>query len=137
MKRTVATGLMIVAALVATGHAEIEPQSPEQLKAQASHVALGEVKMIFTDAVKDAQWLKTAGVVEIQVSKLEKGEKVDPGDAIYARFWRQEWIGKGDPPPFGSGHHLPKKGDKVRVYLKRNAGGYEARLLNGFEGMAK
>jgi lysophospholipase L1-like esterase len=104
----------------------------EQL-ASAASIAVGTVKAIYTEETKDARWIKIAGVVEIQVGKLEKGDKIEAGDLVYVRFWQEHWIGKGNPPPYGSGHGLPKKGDKVRVYLDKKDGGYEALLPNGFE----
>jgi hypothetical protein len=137
MNRTVPICLLVAVTFVARVHAEIEPLSPEQLKAKASHIAIGDVKLICTEVVKDGDWLNTVGVVEIRVTKLEKGSKIETGESVYVRFLRHEWIGKGDPPPHYSGHRLPKKGDSVRVYLKHNDGGYDALLPNGFEVLPK
>ena len=130
--------MMVVCALVAivffaTVQAAIPNRSKEQLHADATHISIGTVTAIYTEEVKEGQWSKTSGVVEIHVSKLEKGDKIEVGDSVYARFWNEAWIGKGDPPPFGSGHHLPKKCDTVRVYLKKANGRYDALLPNGFE----
>lgn len=136
MKR-VATVCLLVVAFVATVHAEIAPKSKEQLQSGSTDIAIGTVKMIYTEETKDEQWHKTVGVIEIAVSKLEKGDKLALGDSVYARFWTQHWIGKGNPPPSGSGHHLPKKGDEVRVYLERKNGGYDALLPNGLEVITK
>ncbi|MEI8382022.1 MAG: hypothetical protein WCJ09_17970 [Planctomycetota bacterium] len=137
MKRVVTVCLLVSVAFVATVHAEIEPKSKEQLQSGSTDIAIGTVKMIYTEETKDAQWHKTVGVIEIAVSKLEKGDKLALGDSVYARFWTQHWIGKGNPPPFGTGHHLPKKGDEVRVYLERKDGGYDALLPNGLEVITK
>jgi hypothetical protein len=137
MKRTVTVCLLTAMACMAIAHADIPLQSKEELRAEATHIALGTVTAIYTEETKDAQWLKTSGVVEVRVNKLEKGDKIGTGDSVYARFWKEAWIGKGDPPPFGPGHHLPKKGDAVRVYLKKNNGGYDALLPNGFESIPK
>jgi hypothetical protein len=124
-------------ALSAAARAEIAPQPPEELQKRATHIITGTVQFIGTEERREGDWLKTVGVVEIKVSKVEKGKRIEPGDAVYARFWKQAWVGKGNPPPFGSGHHLPHKGDAVRVYLKQSDGGYDALLPNGIELVAK
>lgn len=133
MKRTLSAGLLVIAAGLATVQAEIAPMSPAELQKQASHIALGKVKVIYSEITNDGTWESTGGVVEIEVTKLEKGDKIEAGECIYARYWRKRWIGVGDPPPFGSGHHLPKKGDTVRVHLVKKDGGYDTLLPNGIE----
>jgi len=131
-------GLFIVtAALGAAAYAEIPNVPKKELLAGASHIVVGKVKLIAAEEENDGKFIHRTGVVEIQVSDIEKGEKIESGDAVYARFWTQAWIGKGNPPPFGSGHHLPKKGDTVRVYLHTKDGGYDATLPNGFEVLPK
>ena len=133
MKRIVSACLIAIVAGAVTSRAEIAAQSAESLQAGATHIVVGTVKFIGTHEEKDAKWLKTSGVVEVQVDAIEKGKRIEPGDAVYARFWQQGWIGKGNPPPSGSGHRLPKKGDRVRVFLQQKEGGYDALLPNGFE----
>jgi hypothetical protein len=124
-------------ALATAARAEIAPQSSKELQEHATHIITGTVKFIGTEERREGDWLKTGGVVEIKVGKVEKGKRIEPGACVYARFWTQAWVGKGNPPPFGSGHHLPNKGDAVRVYLRQNDGGYDALLPNGFEVVAK
>ena len=137
MKRVVQSCLLVAVAFVATVHAAIPNQSKEQLQAGSTDIVIGTVKMIYIDETKEGQWHKTVGVIEIAVSKIEKGDKLAPDELVYARFWTQKWVGKGDPPPYGAGHRPPKKGDEVRVYLKRKDGGFDALLPNGFEVITK
>jgi hypothetical protein len=137
MKRIVPAGLF-VAALIAVGvRAEIAPQRPDELEKNATHIVIGTVRFIGSTENRDRDWLKSGGVVEIKVTEVRRGKRIEAGDCIYPRFWRQAWIGKGNPPPYGSGHHLPGVGDRVRVYLKENDGGYDALLPNGIEVIAK
>lgn len=137
MKTTLAACLLLLIAIAAVARGEIVPESPERLQSSASHIVEGTVKFIGTAQEKDGDWLKTGGVVEIKVDDVKKGKRIEPGDAVYAHFWRMAWDGKGNPPPFGSGHHLPNKGDRVRAYLKQNDGGYDALLPNGIEVLGK
>lgn len=129
--------LLVAFTSCAVARAEIAPASPDQLQQGATHIVEGTVKFIGTSPEKDGDWLKTGGVVEIKVDEVKKGKRIEPGDAVYARVWQMSWAGKGNPPPFGSGHHLPKKGDRVRVFLKQNDGGYDALLPNGIEVLGK
>lgn len=137
MKRLVSVCLLGVALIAAAGRAEIVPQSPDELDKNATHIVVGTVRFIGSAERRDKDWLKSGGVVEIKVSEVEKGKRIEVGDCVYPRFWTQAWIGKGDPPPYGSGHHLPSVGDRARVFLKQNDGGYDALLPNGFEVIAK
>lgn len=137
MKRPFLASILVVIGGVIAVRAEIVPRSPDELREGASHIATGKVRLIATEVVRDSNWERTAGVVEIQVTRLEKGEGIEAGDCVYARFWREAWIGKGNPPPFGSGHRLPRKGDMVRAFLNKNDGGYDALLPNGFEILPK
>jgi len=104
----------------------------EQL-AGAAYIVSGTVKAIYTEEKRDPNWINRTGVVEIQVRKLAKGDKIEAGDLLYVRFWQDHWIGRGNPPPHASGHSLPKKGDKVRVYVDKKDGGYDALLPNGIQ----
>jgi hypothetical protein len=137
MKLALAAPLFITAAIIAVAHADIPIIPKDELQKSATHIVVGTVKLIGTEDENDGKFIHRTGVVEIKVSQVEKGEKIEAGDAVYARFWTQAWIGKGNPPPFGPGHHLPKKGDTVRVYLEKKEGGYDALLPNGFEVIPK
>jgi hypothetical protein len=137
MKVRIAALIFVTAALGAAAVAEIPIVPKEELQAGATHIVVGTVKLIAAEEENTGKFVNRTGVVEIKVREVEKGEKIEAGDAVYARFWTQAWIGKGNPPPYGSGHHLPKKGDTVRVYLHTKDGGYDAILPNGFEVLPK
>ena len=133
----VAALLTTVAALATANRAAVPDQKPEQLRKSASHIVTGKVTAIYTREGKGNDFHDTSGVVEVAVSAVEKGDGVEPGDAVYARFHTRRWVGTGRPPSFGQGHAVPAQDEEVRVYLRRKAGGYDALLPNGFEPLAK
>ena len=117
--------------------AEVPNQSPENLKKNATHIVTGKVLKMTEKSTKSANYDDIAGFCEITVTALEKGEGIETGKLVKARYSKRYWIGKGDPPPGSSGHRgLPKKDETVRVYLsKAKDGGYDVILPNGFEKM--
>lgn len=134
LRRTLLVATFLILAIRSgTATAEIAARTPEKLQAESTHIVVGTLRWIGTEKTREPQWLKIKGVVEIGVREVEKGEKIDAGDAVYARFWQMRWIGTGNPPTYGSGHRVPKQGEKVRVYLKQNQGGYDILLPNGIE----
>jgi hypothetical protein len=124
-------GIGLVVALIGFCRAEIAPRKVEEMQSDATHIVLGEVKWIGTNATRDTNWERSTRVVEIRVTAVEKGERVAVGDAIYGRVWNDHWIGQGSAPPHGSGHWVPKPGDTVRAYLEAKDGGYDVLLPNG------
>jgi hypothetical protein len=137
MKRIVPACLLVAALIVVGVRAEIAPQTPDELEKKATHIVVGTVRFIGAAEKRDKEWLRTGGVVEIKVNEVKKGKRIEAGDCVYPRFWQTAWIGKGDPPPYGSGHHLPKVGDSVRVFLNASDGGYDVLLPNGIEVVTK
>jgi hypothetical protein len=117
---------------------------PEELLRTATHVITGRVTAIYerTEAAGNCQ--TTYYVAEIRVGECEKGEGIEKGSLLYARYWRRGWIGKEKAPPDTSGHRgLPNVGDSMRVFLARKAydgfsfenkdGGFNVIGANGFE----
>lgn len=100
----------LILGFAAIAHAEIPPRTPAELRANASHIVTGDVRLIASEVVKDDEWVRAVGVVEIRVAEREKGDRIEPGDCVYARFSTQQWIGKGNPPPYSNEHQLPNKG---------------------------
>lgn len=137
MKRMIRACLLVAGAFVVTAYGDVPQLSKEERQSASTDIAIGTVKVIYTEETKEVKWHNIVGVIEIEVSKVEKGDKLAAGDAVYARFWKQHWIGNGIAPPFADGHVLPKKGDRVRAYLKKNDGGYDLLLPNGFDVIAK
>ncbi len=135
----VAALLAVVVAIFATASlAAVPDQNPEQLRKNATHIVTGKVTAIYARERLEKNFRDTDGVVEVAVAGIEKGDGVEPGDAVYARFQTRRWVGKGPPTQtFGSGHAVPKQDAEVRVYLRRKAGGYDALLPNGFEPLAE
>ena len=117
--------------------------SPERLLAAATHVVVGKVEQAWTRKESRGSWDVTHFVAEIRVESVEKGEGLAAGGLVYARYWTKRWDAFFTPqPPDTNGHRgLPEVGDRVRVYLARNAsdgfgttgdGGYNVIGPNGF-----
>lgn len=124
--------------------AEKVDMSPAQLRETATHVIVGTVGRVYTEEEQEGDWLYTHFVAEVAAENFEKGEKPATPVPIYARYWTRSWTGGGPPPPSTNGHRgLPSKGDRLRIYLARNAydgftrenhdGGFNVIGANGFE----
>lgn len=128
--------LGLVLASFSIALASIPLQSPENLRKNATHIVVGKVIAIYKDVEKTPSWSRTKGVVEIAIEQVEKGDRLAKGDAVYARFWQTQFVGNGEPPDYGEGHHPPDVKQRVRVFLRAREGGFEALLPNGFEEVA-
>jgi len=126
---------------------DIPNKPPAMLEKAATHVVVGEVVRIYEAKEKEAKWEYTRYLAELKIEKLEKGEGASPGELIYVRWFTRRYR-KGMPPPSSNGHRGWKlaKGERVRVYLARNAhdgftpdntdGGYNVLVPNGLEQLA-
>jgi hypothetical protein len=124
--------------------AEVPMKSPEVLRRIATHVVVGTVRTVYSRTDVSSQWRHRKFVAEVAVEAVEKGEGIERGGLAYVRYWDQEWLGKPNEMPTGTNGHSadPKEGDRVRVYLARNAhdgfgesrdGGFNVIGPNGFE----
>ena len=127
--------LMALALAAPFARAEVPDQTPERLQKNATHVVAGEARALYVSVSREGNYEETKGVAEIRVTGVERGDGLEPGGLVYARYWRRKWVGDGNPPPGSAGHRgLPKVGDTVRVHLKRaDDGGYDVLLPNGFQ----
>lgn len=137
--------IAVSVAFVSSARAEKVDMSPEELRKTATHVVTGKVMAVYEQTETAGNWSHTRYVAEIRADGTEKGDGVNKGDLVYARYWHRTWIGKaGGPPPDTAGHRgLPNNGDSIRVYLARNAydgfdpdnkdGGFNVIGANGFE----
>jgi hypothetical protein len=144
MRNLIALGALVALVGCVPAVAEKVDLSPEQLRKTATHVVVGEVVAVFERTDTDGSWKRTRHVAEVRVTECEKGEGLKAGDLVYVRYWRRAWKGWGAPPPSTSGHRgLPAEGERLRVYLARNAydgfgednrdGGFNVIGANGFE----
>jgi hypothetical protein len=133
--------IVLCAAPCITSVAEIANKSPETMRKMATHVVVGEITAIYTRASKEGPYSYTRYIAELQVQDIEKGDKIGAGEPIYLRYWTRF---KKVVTPDTNGHRgLPKEGDRVRVYLARDAydgfgdggkdGGLNVIGPNGFE----
>jgi hypothetical protein len=101
-------------------------RAPED-RTDATHVAVGKVEAVYERVDKGFRYY----LVEIAVEKATKGDGLEAGTTLYARCYR--WNGdyyKGNTEAerkrallsFSSYDGVPKEGDRVRVYLKRQGG---------------
>ena len=131
-------------ALAGSAWAEKAPLSPEELRKTATHVVVGQVTAVYTRTETSGDWKYTRYVAEVRVAETEKGDGLNKGDLVYARYWHRQWVGAGKQPPSTAGHWpVPAAGATVRVYLARNAydgftfdntdGGFNVIGGNGFE----
>lgn len=144
-----ALGLIsLVAALAWTpARAEKLPMSPAQLLESATHVVRAEVQAVYERTAREGDYRVTRYVAELKVEQVEKGEGIALDAPLYVRYWHRAWVGRGEMPPTTGGHTgLPKAGERLRIYLARNAydgfstenhdGGFNVIGANGFERLA-
>lgn len=151
MRFTVCAGVLALVALGSVvsstaARAEKVDMTAAQLSESATHVVVGKVGAIYERVSRDGEWRVTSRVLEVAVEAVEKGEGLAAGTPLYARCWTRAWAGRGGPPPSTGGHRgIPKEGERVRIYLARNAydgftlenkdGGYNVIGANGFEAL--
>ena len=138
--------LAICLAFTHTAHAEIAPVNPKELVSRSTHVITGQILGVYSKTVKDGDYMRTEYVAKVRVLESEKGDGVKAGSLIYARYWTQDWKGRGVMPPGTRGYwEVPKEGEKLRIHLVRKtgetterfagdsaAGGFDVLAPNGF-----
>jgi hypothetical protein len=115
--------------------AEVPMKSPAVLWKTATHVVVGTVRTIYSRTVVDSHWRNRRFVAEVAVEAVEKGAGIEQGGLAYVRYWDKEWLGRPNEMPTGASGHSgdPKEGDRVRIYLARNAhDGYDQSRDGGF-----
>lgn len=137
--------IVIIAALIGSSLlAEVPNRSPEQLQQSATHIVTGKVLRIYSRTQREDGQERTRYIAEVQVDAVEKGSGVEVDSLICVRYFTQV-LPRGTTGT--TGHRgLPKEGDRVRIYLARNApdgfdhrntdGGYNVLFPNGFERIA-
>jgi hypothetical protein len=146
--RTLATLLVLAAgAAAAPASAEKVDLSADALSKVATHVVVGTVRAVYTKTSDEGPWRYARHVAEVAIESVEKGEGLAPKGLVYVRYWTREWRQREAMPPSTTGHRgLPKEGERLRVYLARNAydgfsrdnsdGGFNVIGANGFERLA-
>ena len=119
-----------------TVQAERVPLSPEQQKAEATHIVTGAAKAIYSREVETTLYgkgtLETHYLLEIEVHSVEKGGGIEKGDVVYARCWRLKKHGASGLVPGPSGHFdIPKEGEQIRAFLAKGKYGATGQADNG------
>jgi len=143
-----ACSLLAAASLLTSDlFAEKVDMSPDELSSTATHVIVGKVTGIYERKEDAGDWKYTRFVAEVQIEKAEKGDGLRPREMAYVRYWRRQYAGKEkNPPPNTNGHRgLPQAGQRMRIYLAKNAydgfthdnkdGGLNVIGANGFEAL--
>ena len=130
---TLAALFVLTATMV---RAERPALSPEEQKAEATHIVTGVVTAIYSREVETTLYgkgtLETHYLLEIEVRGVEQGGGIDKGDIVYARCWRLKKRGEGAPVPGPSGHSdIPKEGEQVRAFLAKGKYGPTGQADNG------
>ena len=139
MRRVLAThSIAMIAIAISARHSdalgEIPKRTSEALHAEASLVVAGVVCRTYEHDETHKHIVHTYGVAEIIVKTVIKGERVENGDRLFVRYWRDT---KVDPKMIAPGHYghwnVPSKGDTVVVYSKGGRkDGYDVLSPNGF-----
>ena len=136
--------LILVALGSAPAAAEKVDTPPAGLLKESTHAVVAKVAAIYTRTVREDKWDVTRYVAEVRVETVEKGDGIVTSDPLYVRYWTRTFAGPGTQPPSTAGHRgIPKEGDRVRIYLAKNAydgfdpdnkdGGYNVLGANGFQ----
>jgi hypothetical protein len=126
-------------------HAEMPYKSKAQLLEASTHVIHGTVRAIYERTAMHGDMRTTYYVAEVSIHAGAEGLELQTGELAYVRYWRRAWTGTQPAPVGGYGHkELPKVGETLRIYLRKNAkggplghaaGGFDVVLPNGFERM--
>jgi len=122
--------LLVSAGVVAA----VPPLSPEELKASASNIVIGEVRNVYvTERTLRKEFTDRLYVLEVLPKEVVKGKALSSGRLIYARTWRPSSRPPGWAGPQGQ-NEIPERGKRVRLYLARDKeGGWDVLTPNGVE----
>lgn len=117
--------------------AERAPLSPKQKDAESTHVVTGKVLGVYSRDVDSKLYGKGTIVeriiIEIEVTSVEKGKRVQRNDVIYARCWKLKRRGAAGAEPGPGGHFsIPKEGDEVHAFLAQGAYSPTGQTDSGF-----
>jgi len=136
MTRMLLTSLGLVTFLGVGALAAIPPRSPQDLKQSATAIVTGEVRKIYTAEHSSREGgVDRLYALEVLVSSVEKGAKVQSGRVIYARAWQPAKRPPGTVGDQGQ-NQIPEPGHRVRLYLTRDKdGGWDLLRPNGVEAL--
>lgn len=131
MRSLISCAVLCLLLFANVGWAVVPLQSPEELKKQAQHVVTARVKNVFTGkSVSGRDMVDRTFAIEVEVNDVAKGGEIAVGSTIFVKTWQLEKRPDGWAGPSGQSL-IPKRGEKVTIYLSGNKGSYEALLPNG------
>lgn len=131
----VAIAAVVFAAVATAVRADVPNRTPEELRADASHIVTGRVLAVASYDERGENTVVTRHVAELEVEAVEKGEGLAPKQLVYLRFPRlKEVLMRGWVGPSGA-RIVPERGARVRAFVRRDptSGGVDLILPNGFE----
>ena len=137
-------GAFLLAMFMASAAYAWKAATPKaKLEKDATHIVVGKVRYISSSKTVAPQFETTNYVAEIVVDRIEKGQGLNAGDVVHARY---HWTESRTPYVGDPGHRpRPNKDDSVRVYLVNQGhngagyttdGGYDVYYFEGFEILA-
>ena len=122
--RAIAVLAMTLVLTVPLAQAERVPLSPDQQKAESTHIVTGVVKSVCSREVETTLYgkgtLETHFLLEIEVQGVEKGAGIEKGDIIYVRCWALKKRGEQGLVPGPSGHFgIPAPGERIRAFVAK------------------
>ena len=107
--------------------------TPEELLATSSVAVIGSVVHVYTheDTTNPSEKV-TLCIAEIAVEEVVKGDVVQRGDRLYAKYYHVKWMGEGPVPPGWSGQRGAPAGARAKVYLHGSKNVFRVVEPNGF-----
>jgi hypothetical protein len=123
--------------------AAVPPRKAEELRSDATDIVVGEVRFVYAGDAKVEHGTDTRYCIELAVTTVEKSPADKTATAppttapasklLYARCWTPAKRPAGWAGPQGQ-NLIPKPGQRIRLYLTREAdGGFDVLEPNGVE----
>lgn len=122
---------LIALALFAISLGSAHAARPTQDKAEASHIVVGTVRNVF----KSVGEKYTSYAVLLNIKEVQKGDGLEVGKLFYTYCYQRNPIkGNGPIEPGSIGHSaVPKKGQRIKVFVNRGIGLWEGVYPHWFE----
>jgi hypothetical protein len=104
---------------------------PQDLQRFSDLIVVGEVKELYTtEQTYEDGTITTRYAIGVRVERVEKGEGPKPGDLVFVRSFGTSF---GYDRVGDSGPGAPQVGSHVKLFARRDDGGYAVLTPNGIE----